>query len=160
MIVVSDSSPLIALLSADRIDLLERLFGTALIPPAVRDEVFGSSSGITDSMPNFIHVESLPIETATRFLRMSLHQGESEAIVLALDKGIDKIILDDKQARETADRLGLSVIGTFGVLMLAKEKGHLDAVRPIMLQIMERINFRIAPNVLNRALTHMNELPV
>lgn len=41
MIVVSDASPLIALLSVGRFDVLQKLFGEVLIPPAVYDEVFG-----------------------------------------------------------------------------------------------------------------------
>lgn len=105
---------MIALLCIDRIDLLEKLFKTVFIPPAVHDEVFGSSIGQHVSLPGFICVESLGSNTADRFLRMSLHRGESEAIVLALNKGCCRIFLDDKQARETADRLGLQVIGTLG----------------------------------------------
>lgn len=157
MIIVSNSSPLIALLSIDKIDILERLFGKILIPPAVHNEVFGSSAGQTAVLPDFINPVTLPSETASRFLAMSLHQGESEAIALAIDKGADGIILDDKQARETAARLGLRVIGTLGILILAKEKGYIDEVRMLMIQLMERINFRIAPTVLNRALASINE---
>jgi predicted nucleic acid-binding protein len=37
VIVVSDASPLIALLSVDQIDLLKQLFGTVVIPPAVSE---------------------------------------------------------------------------------------------------------------------------
>jgi hypothetical protein len=158
VIVVSDSSPLIALLSVDRIALLERLFSAVLIPPAVQDEVFGS--GRTTAIPDFIRIESPNSETSVRFLMMSLHPGESEAITLALEKRVNRIVLDDKQARETADRLGLRVIGTLGVLMLAKEKGHLSEIRPLMAQMMDRIGFRIAPAVLNRALTQMDEPPI
>lgn len=39
MIVVSDTTPLISLLKIDRLDLLEKLFGTVLIPQAVFDEL-------------------------------------------------------------------------------------------------------------------------
>jgi hypothetical protein len=156
VIVVSDASPLIALQAVDRLDLLQQLFGTVLIPPAVHDEVFGTAAGTPLSLPSFINVEH-PAATAVRFLEMGLHRGESEAIALALDKGIPRIILDDKQARETAARLGLSVIGTLGLLMLAKEKGLLDAIRPLILLMMDRINFRIAPHVLNRALSSVGE---
>lgn len=115
MIVVSNSSPLIALSSVDRLDLMQLLF------------------------------------------ELNLHAGESEAIALALERGIQGIILDDKQAREIAAELGLKVIGTLGLLILAKRKGFLSAVRPIMAQIIERVNFRIAPSVLNRALSLIDE---
>lgn len=136
MIIVSNSSPLIALLAIDKLDILERLFETILIPQAVHNEVFGFPAGRTISCPDFIIPALLPSDTASRFLAMSLHQGESEAIALAIDRGADGIILDDKQARETAARLGLRVIGTLGILMLAKEKGYIDEVRILMDQLM------------------------
>lgn len=157
MIIVSDSSPLIALSSVDRVELLEKLFGTVLIPPAVHKEVFGSLSSEKKALPDFIRVENVSKEISSRFLRMNLHAGESDAIILAIEKKSNGIILDDKQARETAHQLGLRVIGTLGVLMLAKEKEYLAEARPLIIQMMERINFRIAPGILNRALAILNE---
>ncbi len=160
MIVVSDSSPLIALSSVDRLDLMQLKFETIIIPVSVRDEIMGTAAKITVELPSFIRVEPVAAELPVRFLKLNLHAGESEAIALALERGIQGIILDDKQARETADELGLKVIGTLGVLILAKRKGFLSEVRPIMAQIIERVNFRIAPSVLNRALSLIDEAPL
>lgn len=160
MIVVSDSSPLIALSSVNRLDLMQRLFDTVIIPVSVRDEVMGTGAKTSVALPSFICVEQVAAELPVRFLKLNLHAGESEAIALALEQGIQGIILDDKQAREIADELGLKVIGTLGLLMLAKRKGFLSEVRPLMVQIIERINFRIAPSVLNRALSLINEPPL
>lgn len=39
MIVVSDSTPLISLMKADRLDILHQLFGEILIPDAVFNEL-------------------------------------------------------------------------------------------------------------------------
>ncbi len=63
----------------------------------------------------------------------------SEVIAFALENGIDRVILDDKQcrfevgadlvllddyeAREKARLLGLKVTGTIGILLKAKKKG-------------------------------------
>lgn len=157
MIVVSDSSPLIALSAVDRLDLMQLLFNTVIIPVSVRDEVMGSATKIAGGLPAFIRVEPIAAELPVRFLKLNLHAGESEAIALSLERGIQGIILDDKQARETAAGLGLKVIGTLGLLILAKRKGYLAEVRPVMVQIIERVNFRIAPSVLNRALTLIDE---
>ena len=157
MIVVSDASPLIALSSVDRLDLLHLLFDKVSIPVMVRDEVVGEKSKTTGELPSFIRVEPVAAEFPVRFLRMNLHAGESEAITLALERGIQGIILDDKHAREIATNLGLKVIGTLGVLILAKRKGFLFEVRPIIAQIIDRVNFRIAPSVLNRALSLIDE---
>jgi predicted nucleic acid-binding protein len=160
VIVVSDSSPLIALSSVDSLDLMQLLFDTVIIPVSVRDEVMGTAAKIVVEMPSFISVEPVAAKLPVRFFKLNLHAGESEAISLALERGIQGIILDDKQAREIATELGLKVIGTLGLLTLAKRKGFLSEVRPIMLQIIERVNFRIAPSVLNRALSLIDEAPL
>ena len=160
MIVVCDSSPLIALSSVNRLDLLQLLFNTVIIPVAVYDEVMGTTAKIATELPSFIQAEPITTELPVRFLRLNLHPGESEAIALALERGIQGIVLDDKRAREIAAELGLKVIGTLGLLILAKQKGLLPNVRPIMAQIIERVNFRIAPSVLNRALSLIAEIPL
>lgn len=157
MIVVSDTSPLIALSSIDRLDLLQLLFDIVNIPVAVRDEVTIETSKTIGESPSFIRVEPVTMELPVRFLKMNLHAGESEALALALERGIPGIILDDKHARIIAADLGLKVIGTLGVLILAKRKGFVNEVRPIITQMIERVNFRIAPSVLNRALSLIDE---
>lgn len=131
MIAVSDSSPLIALSSLDCLVLMHRLFETVIIPVSVRDEVMGWGAKIARGLPSFIRVEPITDELPVRFLKLHLHAGESEAIALALDQGIQGIILDDKQAREIAAELGLRVIGTLGLLILAKRSGFLPEVRPV-----------------------------
>ncbi|MGB5156049.1 DUF3368 domain-containing protein [Desulfobacterium sp. N47] len=155
--VVSDSSPLIALSSVDRLDLLKLLFDTVIIPVVVHDEVVGITSKNHGELPSFIRIEPVATEFPVRFLKLNLHTGESEAIALALERGIQGIILDDKHAREIATDLGLKVIGTLGLLILAKRKGFLLEVRLLITQIIERVNFRIAPSVLNRALSLIDE---
>lgn len=52
-----------------------------------------------------------------------------------MEKGIDRVIIDDKQARKVADKLGLKVIGTLGILILAKEKQVIKEVRPLVLSL-------------------------
>lgn len=52
-------------------------------------------------------------------LRLLVDPGESEAIVLAYEKGL-RISLDDRKAREVAQRLGGPVTGTVGLLIKAK----------------------------------------
>lgn len=105
MIVVSDASPLIALSSVDRLDLMQLLFDTVTIPVSVRDEVMGSAAKIVVELPSFIRVEPVAAELPVRFLKLNLHAGESEAIALALERNIQGIILHDKEAREIAAEL-------------------------------------------------------
>ena len=52
MIVVSDTSPLTALLTVGKAEILSQLFGDVIIPEEVRDELARSHS----SLPNWIRV--------------------------------------------------------------------------------------------------------
>jgi len=45
------------------------------------------------------------------------------------------IILDDLPARRTAARLGLSVTGTAGVLVLAKQEGLVREFKPLLREL-------------------------
>ena len=52
--------------------------------------------------------------------------------------------------------LGLNVIGTLGVLLAAKRKGVIPAVRPLVEALLEK-NFWISPQLVERALTEAGE---
>ena len=62
-------------------------------------------------------------------IRESLHLGEIEAIALAGEIKADLIILDDKKAREFAEKEGLKVAGLLALLIIAKEKRIIERVK-------------------------------
>jgi predicted nucleic acid-binding protein len=88
-------------------------------------------------------------------LRLLVDPGESEAIVLAYEKGL-RIILDDRKAREVAQRLGVPVTGTVGLLVKAKLEGVIAAVRPL-LDALDANHFRISDALRAEALTLAGE---
>ena len=158
MIVISDSSALISLLGVEKLDILGKLFETVMIPEAVYNEVFNKKvSNLDLKKTKFLQIEKVTDRKMVKLLKMQLGYGESEVIALALEKGIDRVIIDDKQARKVADKLGLKVIGTLGILILAKEKQVIKEVRPLVLSMMEKINFRA---LLNKILGILNEKPI
>lgn len=158
MIVISDSSALISLLSVEKLDILGKLFETVMIPEAVYNEVFNKKvSNLDLKKTKFLQIEKVTDRKMVKLLKMQLGYGESEVIALALEKGIDRVIIDDKQARKVADKLGLKVIGTLGILILAQEKQVIKEVRPLVLSMMEKINFRIDRALLNKILGILNE---
>lgn len=59
-----------------------------------------------------------------------LDAGEREAISVAIEIAENSILLDDLPARKVATRLGIHVVGSAGVLLLAKEKGLISEVTP------------------------------
>jgi len=88
-------------------------------------------------------------------LRLLVDPGESEAIVLAYEKGL-RIILDDRKAREVAQRLGVPVTGTVGLLVKAKQEGVIATVSPL-LDALDANHFRISDALRAEALTLAGE---
>ncbi|MEB2309915.1 MAG: DUF3368 domain-containing protein [Candidatus Brocadiaceae bacterium] len=70
-------------------------------------------------------------------LLYDLEQGEAEVIILAKEKGIQHVLIDEKVARLQAKVLGLNVIGTLGILLMAKKNGLLNAIKPAIAKIQE-----------------------
>ena len=77
--------------------------------------------------------------------------GEAEAIALALELGGLTVILDDRKARRLAQRMGLPIIGTIGILLKAKATGLISEVKEEM-DSLASANFRIAPALYAEAL--------
>ncbi len=156
MQLISNSSPLIALSTLEKLDILKTLFGNIIIPEAVYDEVFTRGFDKV-SVPGFLAIEKISDKNLMVSLEMQIGYGESEVIALALESKITRVLIDDKQARKIAENLGLKVMGTLGVLILAKEKQLIKDIKPLVLELIEKINFRIDRNVLNKALRLVNE---
>jgi len=133
--VISNTGPLIALANIGQLELLHRLFNTIIIPPAVRAEVLNEpalTAVQTAISKNWIS-EQHPSDTgAIRLLNEALDLGESEAIALAQQTAPQWIILDDLAARHVAEAMGLPVIGTLGVLLQAKEAGHITEIKLLL----------------------------
>jgi predicted nucleic acid-binding protein len=79
----------------------------------------------------------------------TLGPGESEAISLALEIGVDWIVLDDAPGRRLAESMKLPVIGTLGVLLMAKQEGVINEVKPFADALLS-VNFRVSPSLFAR----------
>jgi len=133
--VISNTGPLIALADIGQLELLHHLFNNILIPPAVRAEVVNEPAlaVVQTAIAQGWIVEQRPSDTsAIRLLNETLDLGESEAIALAQQTAPHWIILDDLAARHVAEAMGFPVIGTLGVLLQAKETGHITEVKPLL----------------------------
>jgi hypothetical protein len=150
--VVADASVLIALAQIEQLPLLEGLFGEIVIPAAVAREVAPS----LPQLPSWIHVREPPRSGDSRVKEAGLDVGESEALTLAVQAAGGRIILDDLPARNLAATLGLSVIGTAGVLLAAKRSGLIAAVRPLLDALRTR-GFRLRQDVYDEILRSAGE---
>lgn len=139
MTAISDSSPLILYASIGHLELLERLFTEVLIPPAVWQEVVNDGSGRIGArevlQAAWIRQRPLPTQGVPLTLA-ALDPGEREAIALASSLQLAiPILVDDRRARRMARDIGLVVIGSGGILGLAKKAGLITSVRPILFDL-------------------------
>lgn len=132
MIVVPDAGPLIYLAGADRLDLLARLFDRVVVPRVVYEEIVVAGAGLMGSAAvsaaSWIEIDETPPDD---LLARTLDRGEAAAIPLA-ERLAATLLCDDAAARSEARRRGIPVVGTLGVLRLAKDRGLVDRVRPVI----------------------------
>jgi hypothetical protein len=147
--VVSDATCIIALHRIGRLDILDKLYETILVPPAVRKEV-----SIIDE--DWIRVEPVRKPEIVQGLLYILDEGESEAIALAIDLPNALLITDDRKARKIAFEFGIKITGTIGVLLHAWRSGIiLDLEKEI--DKLSETGFHMTPELKQKALRLMRQ---
>jgi len=122
VIVVSDSSPLIALARIRRLSLLASTYARILISPEVHHEVIVAGRGLPGAeevrRAAWIeaHAGSLPVDPSLEQACRGLGAGERSTILLANALPADLVLLDEWRARRVARDAGLAVVGCLGVL--------------------------------------------
>lgn len=134
--VVVNSTPVIALLSIGRLDILEAVYGIIFIPEAVYRETTAKDAKCLDSF-GWINVKPITNHTAKEMFAGALHDGEVETMILAKEMDADLVIMDDGLARRHAKYLGLAITGTVGVLLRAKSAGYVDEIAPILKSLIQ-----------------------
>jgi predicted nucleic acid-binding protein len=100
--------------------------------------------------PLWLEVLATPIVTSVDSSLESLDSGERAAIVLAESMCADLLLIDDRAGAILAQRRGLAVTGTLGVLDLASRGGMLD-LRDAFVRL-QRTNFRYPPSLMEMLL--------
>jgi predicted nucleic acid-binding protein len=116
----------------DRLDLLGSLFQEVQVPQAVLAECVARPE-LVDARRIQVAMDSglLKLCTAQPIQADGLGAGECAAIGRAVEISA-ALLADDRAARRFASGLGLTVIGTLGVLVRAKRKGLVSEVRPLI----------------------------
>ena len=162
MKVVSNASPLIALASIGKLELLRGLYGKVLVPQAVWHEVVVRGKGLPGAaeVENAIWIERRKVADVrlAYALKQGLGAGEAEAIVLAIEVQADLLLMDDKMARETARYFGLKPLGVVGILIEAKHRGKISRIKPYLDELRIKSGFRIGGELYSRVLSDEGEL--
>jgi predicted nucleic acid-binding protein len=153
MIVVSDTSPITALLRVGAEGLLTRLFTEVVIPSAVRDELLRSHS----PLPPWLRVEVVQnLDQARQYARV-VDIGEAEAIELALELHADRLLIDDRKGRQLAAKEGIPVIGLLGVVLLSKRRNLIPSARILLDQIEREAGMYLDRDLKESALKTVDE---
>lgn len=171
---IADAGPLIALARLERLDLLQRLFGTVLVTGWVADEVLtggdfpdiaGLRAALTQPWLQTVELQDLTNPDSQAQCRdlMNLHQidmGEASAMVLAQHLASQgdaaMLLMDDFRGRCAAQHSGFSLIGTTGLLLLGKQVGAIVAVKPCLLALREHGYF-LSDRLIASALEQVGE---
>lgn len=150
-VVIVDTSCLIILTSIGQLKLLQALYGNVITTPEVQKE-FGKP------MPTWIKLQ-LPTDIyRQRILEITLDKGEASVIALSLEITDCVIVLDDLKARNIAERLGLAITGSLGIIIKAKLNGVIPSIKP-HLRKMKTTGFYITHELEHEVLSQANELP-
>jgi len=147
-VIVSDTSCLILFYKIGELDLLKKLYGKLHITETVLKE-------FNQPVPVWIEVVE-PTTDLQKGLSSYLDKGEATAISLAAEHENSLLIIDEIKGRKAAKEIGISVTGSLGVLIAAKNKGHIQTVKPLIEKI-QKTNFRISEELVEYVLDKVNE---
>ena len=154
MIVVSDTSPILSLALIGRLELLHDLYGTIVIPEAVRTELIATDQDGAREVAQTDWIITRPIEPdiVLKLLLREVDRGEAEAIGLAVQLNADVLLIDERKARHLAAYLELGVVGLLDVLQDAKQRHFITSVKPILDDLIARARFRVSHKLYQRTL--------
>ena len=155
-VVVSDAGPLISLGRLDLLSVLPKVFAQVQVPRAVLKECMARPDNAdTLRIQAALDQGVLAACDAVPIVRDGLDPGECAAIGRALQIGAG-LLADDLAARQCAVELGLSIIGTLGVLVLTKRAGHVPAIQPLV-ERLRASGQRLSHAAVSQALSAANE---
>ena len=161
MSIVSNASPLINLARIGKLDLLRQLYGELFVPEAVWQEVVVEGAGHPGAdevkATAWIRMQVVTNRQLVQVLQQDLDAGESEAIALALETEAELLLMDEYLGRDTAGHLGLRYAGLIGVLIEAKHKGLIHAVKPHLDALRDIAGFRVSDELYLRVLQDEQE---
>jgi hypothetical protein len=153
VIVVSDTSPITSLVDVGHVELLRTLFSRVIVPREVARELERGHVGV----PVWVEVHDATDRSMVSRFEAEVDLGEAEALALAVELKADRLLIDERQGRAIAERVGLRYIGVLGVLLEAKRRGHLSTIRPVLDQLVATAGFWISDRLRREVLTAAGE---
>jgi len=125
--IISDTTPLLAFIKKNELNLLKKLFVEIIIPEAVYDEILNTPKNLDNEIrilqeemkKNWISKRKIK---SPKYSDLGLGKGENEAINLCTEFEKSLLLIDGKKGRNIAKSLNIKILGTLGILSLLKRK--------------------------------------
>jgi predicted nucleic acid-binding protein len=131
MLIVADSSALIALAVCDGLDLILRVYDDLKIPEAVYTEIVAPEKPHSDALGALLAERVVKVDLSRWVVTAGgLGRGEIEAMALYKQVSADALLIDDHRARVIAAHNQIECIGALGLLLAAKRRGKISALAP------------------------------
>lgn len=154
-LVIADAGPLNYLILIGQIDLLPVLFEKVVLPTTVQTELASGKAppfvrNWIANLPAWVAVREAPLSQAEDASLQGIDAGEKAAIQLAVSLNADLLLMDDRKGVNAAQRKGLRVTGTLGILDLAAQRGLADFAQAV--EQLRQTNFRVPLHLLDALL--------
>jgi hypothetical protein len=157
LIVVSDTSPILALSRIGKADLLDRIYRQVTLPAGVAEELAGY--GFDVNAASWLHTLTPRDGANLTRLYQELDVGEAQAIALALQLEAGLLLIDERRGRRIARREGLKRTGVLGILALEKRMEIIPSCAPLVEALLRRGDFWLSADLCRRFLEDQNESP-
>lgn len=144
LLIISDTSCLIALDKINQLDILKALFQEIVTTKEVQEE-FGKE------LPEWIQIVEVQNTAKIQELEAVLDKGEASTIALALEKEKSLLIIDEKKGRKVAQSLKIEIIGTLRVIQMAKQQRIITSAQPVI-EALQKAGFRFSPKIVKMLL--------
>jgi len=164
VIVISDTSAITNLAAIHNLQLLLQLYSQVMIPEAVYRELADIDPPVPGTLEvqraSWLEVREIVNREVVERLQdeVRLDSGESEAIALALELNADLLLIDERRGRAKADRLGVRITVLLGILVEAKQKNLIVAVKPLIDELIAKSEFRVSSALYSQILNVVDEV--
>lgn len=144
MIVLSDTGVIIAFAKIRKLAILKSIFGKIFITSIVYKELMAKlgdeGEEIDQALNEFVSIVNIShsikgIDTSVKELGL----GERQSIEYAYSNKSNIILLiDDKAGRQVAKKMKINIMGTMGILIVAKKRGLIENVTKIITEMREK----------------------
>ena len=156
--VVSNTSPLVGLFGLNLFSLLQDLYTEVWIPREVEKEFLEKDSIIRrEALKDAPWIKTVNLtDPQTAGVYEGLDDGEAEVLVLADECEARLVLLDEKKGRREAEKIGVTVKGTVGILLEAKKAGLIDVIKPLLIRLQDN-GMHLSDWLINKALQAASE---